>query len=410
LHEERYERQIRIWGKKGQDIINKTTILLVGVGGTGCEILKNLALIGFGTIHVIDLDIIEVTNLNRQFFFQEKDVGRFKAEVAAEKARLLNPNIKIYAYNEKVQNLSVEILESCDYFISALDNISARLFLNQKAIELNKPLLDCGTEGFLGHVQVVIPRKTPCLVCQDLWVRPEMNFKCTYAINPRTPLDCALEARDKFYINNNRLPDPDNEKDLMQLLELAEKHAKKFGIIGVNTEIIKDSIKGTVESIITTNSIIGSVLVNELIKLTVLDLPISEKLGLKLITFFQFQGISEMGWTIPLERNKNCPVCGINQIEIIEDEQTPLAQLIEKINLKLNGILKFPLLIHNNIIIYREKLHWKSEHFKIKDSEVQRLKKLEITPLRDIFKIKDTFLIKDEMSGTKINIKIMLRK
>ncbi|MBD3229424.1 MAG: hypothetical protein GF329_14665 [Candidatus Lokiarchaeota archaeon] len=406
MSQERYDRQVRIWGTEGQKKINNTKILLVGAGGTGCEIIKNLTLLGFGEIHVVDLDIIEISNLNRQFFFYDDVVGKYKAEVAVEKARILNPNIKLFNYNEKVQNISQDILISCDYYISALDNISARLFLNQKAIELDKPLLDCGTEGFLGHVQVVIPKKTPCLVCQDLWVHPEMNFKCTYAIYPRTPLDCALEARDKFYIEKNRLPDSDNEDDIKILLKLAREHAEKFNIIGIDTEIIKDSLKGTVESIITTNSIIGSVLVNELVKLVLHNSEISEKLELQIINFFQFQGKTETGWTIPLKRNKNCPVCSIDQVKISVDKEIPLIQLVQKLNRQINTFIGLPLLIKNNTIIFREKIHLNDIDSKITKDEYKRLLDLETKSLSDILKESDSILLKDESTGMKFKIKI----
>jgi ubiquitin-activating enzyme E1 C len=409
VSQERYDRQVRIWGTKGQQIINKIAILIVGAGGTGCEIIKNLTLLGFGEIHIVDLDIIEISNLNRQFFFQDDDVGKYKAEVAAKKAKILNPAVKIFYYNEKIQNVSQDIFLSCDYFISALDNIAARLYLNQKAVDLNKPLLDCGTEGFLGHVQVIIPRKTPCLVCQNLWVHPEMNFKCTYAINPRTPLDCALEARDKFYIQKNRLPDPDNDKDIQILLGLAEEHAKKYNIIGVNTETVKDSLKGTVESIITTNSIIGSVLVNELLKLALMDLDIFTKLELKIINFFQFQGRSETGWSIPLERNENCPVCSLDQITILVDEKIPLIQLMQKINEKINNFIEMPLMLKDNKIVYREKIHLNDKNSPIKDNEFKRLIELETRSIGDIFKQYDSILIKDESTGMKLKIKLQFK-
>ena len=406
MSDERYERQTRIWGKKGQEIISNTSILLVGAGGTGCEILKNLSLLGFGKICVIDLDKIEITNLNRQFFFHDGDVGAYKAEIAAKRAKQINPNIEIIYFNKKIQDIPIKILESYDIFISALDNISARLYLNQKAVEFNKPLLDCGTEGFMGHVQVVIPRITPCLVCQDLWVRPETNFKCTYALHPHTPLDCALEARDKFFIKYNKLPDPDNENDLIELLQFAETHANKFNIKGVNTEIIKDALKGTVESIITINSIIGSVLVNELIKILISKLEIFENLKLKIITFFQFNGKTESGWSVPLERDEKCPVCGIEQIEIQVDRHMPLIQLIQLINQKLNNIFELPLIVNSNdTIIYREKIHLKNFQEKYPKNELDRLLKLENTPLNKILKPQELLFIKDESTGIKIKVK-----
>ena len=406
MSEKRYERQERIWGMKGQKLINNTSILLVGVGGTGCEILKNILLLGFGEIHIVDLDLIEVTNLNRQLFFQDKDVGKYKVEVAAEKSKILNPSVKIVSYNKKVQDISRNVFNSCDYFISALDNISARLFLNQIAVELNKPLLDCGSEGFFGHVQVVIPRKTPCLMCQNLWVHPNMNFKCSYAINPRTPLDCAIEASDQFFLTKNRLPNPNNNEDIELLLKYAEKHAKKFNIIGINTEKIKDALKGTVESLVTTNSIIGSVLVNELLKIVISGIDVKNQLELKIINFFQFQGKTETGWCVPLERNEECPVCGINQRNITENRNIPLIQLIQKINNETNNILKLPLVIYNNKIIFREKIHLEDNKLNIDDSELSRLLKLETTSIKEIFKEHNVLLIKDESTGLKFNIKI----
>jgi len=407
LDENKYDRQLRIWGEEGQKEIQNTNILLVGIGGTGSEILKNLLLLGFRKIYLVDLDKIEVSNLNRQFFYQEEDIGKYKAEVAAKKAYLLNPDANITYFNKKIQDIPLNIFEICDYYISALDNIPARLYLNQKSIEFNKPLLDCGTEGFIGHVQIVIPKQTPCLMCHNLWVPPEMNFKCSYAINPRTPLDCALEARDRFIINYNRSPDPDNPEDLNILLGYAQNHAKKFGIIGITSQTIKDSLKGTVASLVTINSIIGSVLVNELIKLIISKLPIYKKLELKTISFFQFNGKTEMGWTIPLQINKNCPVCGIDKIMMNINRDIPLIQFIQYINQKLNGVLRLPFLIYNDKIIYREKYKLiRNKLNKIQKDELERLLELELKPIDEIFEENRLIFIKDEESGLKFNLQI----
>jgi ubiquitin-activating enzyme E1 C len=109
-------------------------ILIVGAGGLGCEILKNCCLMGFRHIDIIDMDVIELTNLNRQFLFREKDIGRYKAEVAAEAVRARVKDLQIGWFKESIQ----EALERDPKFynkymaiVAGLDNEQARLWLNR---------------------------------------------------------------------------------------------------------------------------------------------------------------------------------------------------------------------------------------------------------------------------------------
>ena len=123
----------------------------------GCEIAKDFALMGIGKLILVDLDTIETSNLSRQMLFKPGDEGRPKAEVAAERLKEMNHFLKVDFYFEKLQKLPMAVYEEADVVIAALDNFNARLDLNKICLRLKKPMIEGGTVGFEGHVQIVIP-------------------------------------------------------------------------------------------------------------------------------------------------------------------------------------------------------------------------------------------------------------
>ena len=140
-----------------QDVITKGVIMIVGVGALGCEIAKDFALMGIGKLILVDLDTIETSNLSRQMLFRPGDEGRPKAEVAAERLKDMNPFLKVDYFFEKLQKLPMAVYEEADVVIMALDNFNARLDLNKICLRLKKPIVEAGTVGFEGHVQIIIP-------------------------------------------------------------------------------------------------------------------------------------------------------------------------------------------------------------------------------------------------------------
>ncbi|KAF9468864.1 ubiquitin activating enzyme [Collybia nuda] len=168
----RYDGQIAVFGKTFQKKIANHRQFLVGSGAIGCEMLKNWSMLGLGTgpqgiIHVTDLDTIEKSNLNRQFLFRPKDLGKFKAEVAAAAVAEMNSDLegKILAKQEPV-GPTTEGIYDADFFggidgvTNALDNVKARLYMDQRCVFYKKPLLESGTLGTKGNIQVVIPNLT----------------------------------------------------------------------------------------------------------------------------------------------------------------------------------------------------------------------------------------------------------
>jgi ubiquitin-activating enzyme E1 C len=401
LDEDRYDRQRRIWGVEGQKRLQETKVLVAGAGGVGSEIIKNLALLGLGSLIIVDMDQIELSNLNRQLLFREEDIGKFKAEIATNQARILNPEVQIKFFNEKLQNVPNEIYEFADIYVSALDNIPARIFLNQKAVLLQKPLIDGGSEGFYGHVQVVIPHVTACLLCHDIWSRTDEKFKCSYAVNPRTPLDCVLEGRDKFFLKYKRLPNQENEVDVKAVYEYAQNHAKAHDILGVTHELVRDSLRGTVAALVTTNAIIAAVMTNELLKVILRGTPINGD-ELKPLTYFQFNGISESGWPVPLNRNEDCLVCGVQQVVLEISSSMPLLQLINQVDMRVPFDFQAPLLLKDGVIVYRDVS--RLDGVNLPAAEQERLRENEMKPIHAFLSNGDSLFLKDEILGFELYI------
>ena len=171
---------------------------MIGSGGIGCELLKNLVLIGFLNIQIIDLDTIDVSNLNRQFLFRPHHVNRSKAEVAKEAILAIAPsNINIIAShgNIKDKQYGLEFFDSFDLVINALDNVSARKHVNRLCLAADKPLIEAGTQGYLGQAFVIKKQVTECFECQPKPVQKQFPI-CTIRSTPDKPVHCVVFAKE----------------------------------------------------------------------------------------------------------------------------------------------------------------------------------------------------------------------
>ncbi|KAH7923312.1 hypothetical protein BV22DRAFT_1196801 [Leucogyrophana mollusca] len=174
----------------------ETKVLLVGAGGIGCELLKNVVLTGFGHITLLDLDTIDLSNLNRQFLFKKKDVKQSKALVAAQTASAFNPNVHISPIlaNIKEPQFDVDWFQSFDLVLNALDNLDARRHVNKMCMAAGVPLVESGTAGYLGQVQPLLKDRTECFDCVSK-PTPKTFPVCTIRSTPSLPLHCIVWAK-----------------------------------------------------------------------------------------------------------------------------------------------------------------------------------------------------------------------
>ncbi|KAL9412643.1 hypothetical protein AB3S75_041314 [Citrus x aurantiifolia] len=166
----RYDAQISVFGAKLQKKLEDAKVFIVGSGALGCEFLKNVALMGVscgnqGKLTITDDDVIEKSNLSRQFLFRDWNIGQAKSTVAASAATSINPRLNIEALQNRVGPETENVFddtfwENITCVINALDNVNARLYIDQRCLYFQKPLLESGTLGAKCNTQMVIPHLT----------------------------------------------------------------------------------------------------------------------------------------------------------------------------------------------------------------------------------------------------------
>lgn len=164
----RYSRHILLpeVGGKGQKKIAKSRILLVGAGGLGSPAALYLAAAGVGTIGLIDSDVVDLTNLQRQVLHHTPDVGRPKVLSGKEKIQALNPDVNVSMYEERLTaGNALKIFNDYDVIIDGVDNFPAKFLINDASFFANKPLVHGGILRFDGRVTTIIPKKSACYRC-----------------------------------------------------------------------------------------------------------------------------------------------------------------------------------------------------------------------------------------------------
>ena len=249
--------------------VKESRVLLVGAGGIGCELLKNLVCCGFGSstspaaplqetdeqsavenptqrkaeIVVVDLDTIDLSNLNRQFLFRKHHIKKPKALVAKQTASQFNPSVSIDAHHGSIfdSKYDVEFFEGFDVVFNALDNLAARRHVNKMCLAADVPLIESGTTGFNGQVQAIKKGVTECYDCNPKPIQKSFPI-CTIRSTPSQPIHCIVWAKSYLFPElfgtseedsaDVAVTESDNAAEVAKLKEEAEALKKIRSIMG----------------------------------------------------------------------------------------------------------------------------------------------------------------------------------
>ncbi len=171
-----YQRHLSLpgFGMKGQLRLKNSSALVVGAGGLGCPILQYLAAVGVGKVGIVDDDIVDASNLQRQILFNYNDIGKPKVKAAKEKLEAINPNIDIIEFLDRIDSQNAEqLINGFDVIVDGTDNFVSRYLINDACVILKKTLIYGAIHGFEGQVSVFNFENGP-------------TYRCLYPTPPKT--------------------------------------------------------------------------------------------------------------------------------------------------------------------------------------------------------------------------------
>lgn len=184
--QKRYGRQMLLdgWGEAGQLKLKRSRVFIAGAGGLGSPVAIYLAVAGVGQLRICDMDVLEPTNLNRQILHDHTRVGHRKALSAQQTLQVVNPNVEIVPFTDKIEAHNVDdIVGNVDIIVDCLDNFPTRYLLNECAIRKQIPLVYGSIWGMEGRLSFFRPPVTPCLQC----LIPEPPPKGVFPVVGATP-------------------------------------------------------------------------------------------------------------------------------------------------------------------------------------------------------------------------------
>ncbi|MHA1576487.1 MAG: HesA/MoeB/ThiF family protein, partial [Candidatus Thorarchaeota archaeon] len=229
---ERYSRMLSLhdFGEDDLEKLIDTTVSVVGAGGLGSPALRLLSAIGFGRIRIIDHDIVELSNLQRQTIYNTDDLGIPKAEAAAENLSRMNPNVEFepVCVSLDAEN-AIDILKGSDMILDGLDSIHSRRPVNTASQTLNIPYIYAGAVEYYSNISTFIPKQTGCLHCLvgDLIDNPDRTCAAVGVSPSLLSMVAAIETREAVLLGIGRKP---NLAGMLMHVDIASLGFDKFQI------------------------------------------------------------------------------------------------------------------------------------------------------------------------------------
>ena len=339
-------------------MLENCKILVVGAGGLGCELLKDLALMGFRNIDVIDMDTIDLSNLNRQFLFRKKDIGKPKAQVAADFINQRIPGCNVTPHYAKIEDYDSSYYSQFQIVVCGLDSIVARRWINGMLIGLLDydeegkvdpttiiPMVDGGTEGFKGNARVVLPGMSACIECTLELYPPQVNFPmCTIAHTPRLPEHCIEYAKVLLWpqekpFGEGVVLDGDDPKHIKWIYEKAEKRADEYNITGVTYRLTQGVVKRIIPAVASTNAVIAAACATEVFKIASSCYNTLNNY----VNFNDTEGVYT--YTFEAEKKTDCTVCSQIPQTLCFNEDSKLQEVVDFLTESAQYQLKSPGLV-----------------------------------------------------------------
>ena len=167
---ERYSRNILLQpvGSTGQEKLLRGKVLVIGTGGLGSAAAMYLAAAGVGQIGLVDFDVVDLSNLQRQIMHQTRDVGKPKIQSGKETIAALNPDVTVHTYRERVTSANIRDIirdQDYDFLIDGTDNFPAKFLINDACVMETKPYSHAGVIRFQGQLMTYVPGQGPCYRC-----------------------------------------------------------------------------------------------------------------------------------------------------------------------------------------------------------------------------------------------------